>query len=76
MISRVRYNMIGASLAGVERHPQEHMIEIARDLGVKILTAEPVPIADCWLFSLEGDSPLILPDYITRLPSPKGHRER
>jgi hypothetical protein len=62
----VRYDMIGADLNyGVCQHPQKQMMELVKDLNFKVIGAEPVSIADCWMFWLESENKnLELPGYI------------
>lgn len=55
-----RYDLIGASLAGESRHPQQ----VVKDLGLKIVYGEPVPIADCWMFRFAEPFDAVLPSFI------------
>lgn len=55
-----RYDLIGASLSGESRHPQQ----VIRELGLKIVYGEPVPIADCWLFRFKEPFSVELPHFI------------
>lgn len=45
----LRYDLIGADMCGVKGHPQEVMYQ----LGYECTDSEPVPIADCWLFTVD-----------------------
>jgi len=50
------------------RHPHEHMLELAKEFGFKLLHAEPVSIADCWIFIIESEDPWVfkkLPNCLT-----------
>ena len=55
----IRYDLIGAGMAGVETHPQR---EVER-LGMKVYGFEGVPIADCVFMEVEN-LPEVLPKYI------------
>lgn len=57
-----RYDVIGASMAGVKEHPQVDM----RNLGYKVIKAEPVMIADCWWFRVESEID-DTPNYLYRM---------
>jgi len=64
----LHYDIIGAQMIGINEHPQKDMIDIAKALDCKILSAEPVSIGDCWLFLIRSDTPWLaskLPSYIT-----------
>lgn len=67
-----RYDLISASLAGEPRHPQQ----VIRDLGLKIVYGEPVPIADCWMFRFKEPFSAELPSYIEYVPETKETEER
>lgn len=67
-----RYDLIGASLAGEPRHPQQ----VVKDLGLKIVYGEPVPIADCWMFRFAEPFNLELPSYIEYVPETEGTAKR
>lgn len=55
-----RYDLIGADLNfGVKEHPQIQM----KKLGFNVVKAEPVPIADCWIFIVENDIKNV-PEYL------------
>lgn len=59
---QLRYDVIGASLAGISEHPQRQM----RKLWYEILGSVPQSIADCWWFTVkEFIEPL--PDYLTKM---------
>ena len=55
-----RYDLISASLAGEPRHPQQ----VVKDLGLKIVYGEPVPIADCWMFRFKEPFTVAMPSFI------------
>lgn len=58
-----RYCLITAAVyCGVREHPQVQM----KKLGAKIIKAEPIPVADCWIFGIaeEIENP---PQYLTPL---------
>ena len=58
-----RYDIIGADLDyGIKEHPQKQM----EKLGFKVVKAEPVPIADCWIFGVENDIEDV-PKYLRRI---------
>jgi hypothetical protein len=60
---QLHYDMYKSSL-----HPHKHMLELAKELGFEILKAEPVSIADCWIFLIESETPWLtkkFPDCIT-----------
>lgn len=59
-----RYDLIGASLLGVEEHPQTQM----RKLGYKIIKSEPFTISDCWVFRVSNEIKDI-PTYLTLVRS-------
>lgn len=70
-----RYDLISASLAGEKRHPQQ----VVKDLGLKIVYGEPVPIADCWMFRFAEPFSATLPPFIepvreTDLTAKRYHR--
>lgn len=47
-----RYDVIGACLeARVKEHPLDNM----KNLGYKVIKAEPVMIMDCWWFRVENE---------------------
>jgi hypothetical protein len=62
----VRYDLIGADLNyNIHQHPQKQMKELSQELNFETIGAEPVSIADCWMFWLESDNEnLELPGYI------------
>ena len=42
----INYNMIGAYLAGIRKHPQE----VIKELGIKYKRSESFTISDSWIF--------------------------
>lgn len=55
----IRYDLIGAHLAGVKEHPQIHV----KNLGMNVYAFEGVPIADCVMMEVDN-IPDKLPEYI------------
>ena len=55
----IRYSLIGAYFSGVNEHPQKQM----EQLGIKVISYEGIPIADCIIMEVEN-IPDILPEYI------------
>lgn len=55
-----RYDLIKAYLEfSIKEHPQKQM----KNLGFNVIKAEPVPIADCWIFIVENDIKNV-PEYL------------
>lgn len=46
-----RYDLIGASLSGINEHPQAQM----KKLGYKVIKSEPFTISDSWVFRVDND---------------------
>ena len=65
----LRYNMIDAYNAGEKRHPHLVIKELCAARNAKLLNAEGVSIADCWLFDVDVPSNPAWPVYVERLPS-------
>lgn len=58
-MKKIKYDLIGAYKAGISEHPQK---DVER-LGIKVLSYEPAPIADCVMMEVEN-IPDSLPSYI------------
>lgn len=59
-----RYSIIDADLLfGIKEYPEKQM----ETIGFHVVKAEAVPVADCWLFRVDNDIPVV-PDYLYRLP--------
>ena len=61
-MKQLNYNVISASYAGENRHPQE----VFKDLGLKVLHAVPQSISDSWWITVE-DYDFDLPDYFQKM---------
>lgn len=57
-----RYDYLSANECGIT----EHAITQMENLGCKIVAAEPVPIADCWMISVEKELES-LPPYLKKV---------
>lgn len=69
-ITDVRYCFRTATELGITGHPQANMRYFAKLENLQILKSEPVPIADCWFFRLEGELPVTMSAHLTVLPEP------
>jgi hypothetical protein len=49
-MTKIRFDLIGAYKAGINTHPQSHV----ESLGMKVLSFEGVPIADCVIMEVEN----------------------
>lgn len=45
----LRFDLITAYNCEVKEHPQKVM----KELGYDLIKSEPVPIGDCWIFTVE-----------------------
>lgn len=60
---RIVYLLQGAMMAGEKRHAQTVMRELSEEHGFRILRSEPEPIYDAWVFWIEADGPVSLPEF-------------
>lgn len=57
------YDMIGAYYSGVNKHPQQDML----DLGFNIVKCQCFPVGDCWYFRVDNEDEVAnIPDYLGR----------
>ena len=53
--TRLRYDLRGADeFFGKSWHPQILMDELSKKLWFTIIKADPVPMGDCWIFTITG----------------------
>lgn len=62
-MTNFRYDMIGASLSGVNKHPQQDM----KDLGFNVIKSECFSVGDCWWFRVDNENDIsVIPNYLDR----------
>ena len=62
-VSHLKFDMIGAYLAGVQEHPQK----VLKSLGIEYTHSTPQSVGDQWWFWNCQVSMSTLPEYITEL---------
>lgn len=61
-MKKIRYDLICASKAGINKHPE---LVMKNDHGFSIIDSTPCSIADCWIFVVEDyHFPFPLPSYL------------
>lgn len=60
-LKKIRYDMIGAHICGIDIHPQKQM----KELEINLITAVPESLGDCWICLTDFQD--TLPEYIKEL---------
>lgn len=69
-ITDIRYCFRTAIELGIAGHPLTEMEYFANLAGLKILKNQPITMADCWMFRLEGELPVTMTAHLIVLPEP------